>query len=193
MPKNKTIDDLLFRQIRDGDERSFEMLFKKYYAGLSSYAMVFVKCDDLARELAHETFIKIWERRDSIKIESSFKSYIYRSVHNNCINFLKKSRHLSEIHETARAEILKQHEINMQYFNQESFDRLLPDDFEIVFSRGLSLLPGQCREIFMLCRDDKLSYQEVADHLGISVNTVKTQMKRALAKLREHLLLKKTS
>jgi RNA polymerase sigma-70 factor (family 1) len=191
MPKNKTIDDLLFRRLKEGDERSFELLFKKYYAGLSSYALVFVKCDDLARELAHETFIKIWERRCSIKIESSFKSYLYRSVHNNCINFLKRSRHLSEIHETARAEILKQHEINMHHFSQENLDRLLPDDFEIVFSKGLGLLPEQCREIFILCRDDKLSYQEVAERLGISVNTVKTQMKRALAKLREHLLLKK--
>jgi RNA polymerase sigma-70 factor, ECF subfamily len=193
MPKNRTIDDLLFRQIRDGDERSFELLFKKYYAGLSSYAMVFVKCDDLARELAHETFIKIWIRRDSINIESSFKSYIYKSLHNNCINFLKKSRHLSDMNETVRAEIIKQHEINMHHFDPDSFDTLLSDDFENVFTRGLDALPDQCREVFILCRDDKLSYQEVANRLGISVNTVKTQMKRALAKLRDHFLLKKNS
>ncbi|MGF1586927.1 MAG: RNA polymerase sigma factor [Bacteroidales bacterium] len=191
MSKNRTIDDLLFRQIRDGDERSFELLFKKYYAGLSSYAMAFVKCDDLARELAHETFIKIWKRRDSINIKSSFKSYIYRSLHNNCINFLKKSRQLSNLNETAKAEILKQHEINMQCFDQENFDRLLSDDFDNVFTRGLNALPDQCKEIFILCRDDKLSYQEVASRLGISVNTVKTQMKRALAKLREQFSLKK--
>jgi RNA polymerase sigma-70 factor, ECF subfamily len=193
MSKHRTIDDLLFRQIREGDERSFEMLFKKYYASLSSYAMVFVRFEDLARELVHETFIKIWERRDNIVIESSFKSYIYRSVHNNCINFLKKSRQLSIKQETVRAEILKQHEINMHHFDQEGIDRLLSDDFETVFSRGLDALPDQCREIFNLCRDDKLSYQEVADRLGISVNTVKTQMKRALSKLRDHFLLKKNS
>jgi RNA polymerase sigma-70 factor, ECF subfamily len=193
MSKNRTIEDLLFNQVREGDERCFEMLFKKYYAGLSSYAMVFVKCDDLARELVHETFIKIWERRDSIVIESSFKSYIYKCVHNNCINFLKKSRHFSEKHEIIKDEILKQYEINMYYFNQESLDRLLSDDFDAAFSRGLSTLPDQCREIFVLCRDDKLSYQEVADRLGISVNTVKTQMKRALSKLREHFSLKKNS
>jgi RNA polymerase sigma-70 factor (family 1) len=193
MPKIRTIEELLFKRVREGDERSFEMLFRKYYPCLSSYATVFVKCDDLARELVHETFIKIWERRDSIIVESSFKSYIYRSVHNNCINFLKKSRYLSEKNEVVRDEILKQHEINMYYFDQESLDRLLPDDFEAAFSRGLSKLPDQCREIFVLCRDDKLSYQEVADRLGISVNTVKTQMKRALSKLREPFCLKKNS
>jgi RNA polymerase sigma-70 factor (family 1) len=193
MPKNRTIEDLLFKRVKEGDERSFEMLFRKYYPGLSSYATLFLKCDDLARELVHETFIKIWERRDSIIVESSFKSYIYRSVHNNCINFLKKSRCLSEKNEAVRDEILKQHEINMYYFDQESLDRLLPDDFEAAFSRGLSTLPDQCREIFVLCRDDKLSYHEVADRLGISVNTVKTQMKRALSKLREHFCLKKNS
>jgi RNA polymerase sigma-70 factor (family 1) len=185
MGLNRNIEKVLFSRVQEGEEDSFEILFNHYYPRLCAYAMIFVKFPDVAEEIVQETFITIWERRLFIFVKTSFKAYIYRSVHNNCINYLNNKKYLDRNHASVRSEILKQTELNIKNLDTEIIDKIVSDEFNAEFARALESLPQQCREVFLLCRNEKLSYLEAGERLGIAVNTVKTQMKRALMKLRE--------
>lgn len=181
------VENMLFKRVQGGDDDAFELLFIKYYSELCTYALVFVKYEDIAKDIVHETFIRIWEKRYAILIESSFKAYIYRSIHNNCINYLIKSEYLREKSETIRQEVKRHYEIFINNLDSEVIDSLISAEFNSEFQKALESLPDQCREVFKLCRYEQLSYTEAAQRLDVSVNTIKTQMKRALAKLKVSL------
>lgn len=187
MGLNSKIEKILFSRVQEGEEDSFEILFNHYYPRLCTYASIFVKFTDVAEEIVQETFINIWEKRMLISVKTSLKAYIYRSVHNNCINYLKNKKYVNRNHESVRSEILKQTELNIKNFDTEIIDKMVSDEFTAEFNKALESLPQQCREVFLLCRHERLSYHETGERLGIGVNTVKTQMKRALVKLGECL------
>ncbi len=187
MGLNIKTERILFTRTQEGDEDSFEILFNYYFPRLCTYASIFVKYPDVAEEIVQETFIRIWEKRTMISIRTTFKAYLYRSVHNNCINYLKGRKYMSEKDEAFRNEILKQTEIQIRNLDAGIIDTIVSGEFETEFRKALKSLPAQCLEVFMMCRNEKLSYSETAEKMGISVNTVKTQMKRALLKLKDAL------
>ena len=187
MGLNRKTEKILFTRVQEGDEDSYEILFNHYYTKLCTYAAVFVKYPDVAEDIVQETFIRIWEKCTMISIRTTFKSYLYRSVHNNCINYLKGKKYLSEKDEVFRNEVLKQTELQTMNRDAGIIDKIVSEEFETEFRKALRSLPAQCLEVFKLCRDEKLSYYETAEKMGISVNTVKTQMKRALLRLKDAL------
>ncbi len=187
MGLNRKTEKILFTRAREGDEDSYEILFNHYYHRLCTYAAIFVKYPDVAEEVVQETFIRIWEKRGMISIRTTFKAYLYRSVHNSCINYLKGKKFLSEKDEAFRNEVLKQSEVNIRHMDTGIIDKIVSEEFDKEFRKALKSLPAQCLEVFMMCRDEQLSYSETAEKMGISVNTVKTQMKRALSKLNDAL------
>jgi RNA polymerase sigma-70 factor, ECF subfamily len=179
------IDHELLRQVKNSDEEFLGVLFRLYYSRLCTYAATFVKVPDIAEEIVQETFIRFWENRETIQIDFSFKSYIFKSVHNNCINYLKKSKVLRRQSELLYEEVIYHNNIALRNFNPEIIDQLISEELEEKLNSVLNDLPPQARKIFILSRFEQLSYTEIADSLKISVNTVKTQMKRTLSKLRE--------
>ena len=171
------------RLIKSGDERFLEVLFKLYYSRLCIYATTLIKIPDLAEEIVQETFIKLWENRALIKIDISFKAYIFRCVHNNCINYLKKSDVVRRQTKQMYDEIIYHNEVALQNFSSEIIDSLVSEELESRLNNALNDLPTQSRKIFLMNRFDQSSYNDIAKELNISVNTVKTQMKRAIKKL----------
>jgi RNA polymerase sigma-70 factor (ECF subfamily) len=185
MGYSEDIDPDLVKVIKNNDEEFFKILFRLYYSRLCVYAATFVRVPDLAEEIVQETFIKLWENRAVINVEKSFRAYIFRSVHNNCINYLKNSEVMRRQSAQMREEILYHNEVALRHLSSAIIDDLISEELEKKLNNVLDAMPPQARKIFMLSRFDQLSYQEIADDMGISVNTVKTQMKRALAKLRK--------
>lgn len=179
------IDHQLLRLVKNNNEEFLRILFNLYYSKLCTYASTFVKMPDVAEEIVQETFIKFWENRDSIDVSHSFRSYIFRSVHNNCINYLKKSQILKRQSREMEEEILYHNQIVLRNFSSDVINNLISEELEARLADILNEMPPQARKIFTMSRFDQLSYQEIADKLEISVNTVKTQMKRSLARLRE--------
>jgi RNA polymerase sigma-70 factor, ECF subfamily len=190
MVYNENIDQELLRLMKNDDEKFLKMLFKLYYSKLCSYAAIFVKSPDLAEEIVQETFIKFWESRNELQIEHSFRSYIFRTVHNNCINYLKKSEVLRRQSKLMTEEIMYHNEVALRNFSPGIIDDIITEELQESLSNVINDLPPQARKIFLLSRFDQLSYSEIADKMKISVNTVKTQMKRTLSKLREIFDLK---
>lgn len=127
----------------------------------------------------HDAFINLWEKRESIDLSKSVKSYLATSIHNRCLNYLRDNKKFDR-------EILTFENL-LPDIEPEGIDNLIAGELETRINEAIAELPEKCREVFMLNRFENLKYQEVADKLQISVKTVETQMSKALQVLRTKL------
>jgi RNA polymerase sigma-70 factor (ECF subfamily) len=169
----------LIKRIADGDEMAFENLFRIFYKPLCAYAFNFLKDSDSAEEIVQDVLVHIWQSRKTFQIETAIRAYLYRAVHNRCMNFF-------------RHEAVKQHYQSYKVaLSEQSYEaagsRLALNELKHKIDEGLETLPPACRQIFRLSRMEGLSYKEIADLLEISVKTVENQMGKALKLMRIHL------
>jgi RNA polymerase sigma-70 factor (ECF subfamily) len=165
--------------IQSGNESAFEMIFRSYYQPLCRYAYSFLEDKEEAEEVVQSAFITIWEKRKSLDIQTSLKSYLYRMVRNACLNVIKHEK-IKQQHVT--------HELTVADTSNESVtQKVYATELELKISEAMKTLPEQCRLVFQLSRFEELKYQEIADQLQISVKTVENHMGKALKLMREQL------
>lgn len=158
-------------------KQSFEELFRTYFKQLSYFAFGFVKDQDTAKEIVHDVFINLWNKRDTIDLNKSVKSYLYTSVHNRCLNSIRDNRKFNHMVEIESAS---------EHYHSDS-DNLVAEEIQEKINKTLDSLPEKCREIFYLSRFEELRYNEIAERLSISVKTVEAQMSKALKIFRDSL------
>jgi RNA polymerase sigma-70 factor (ECF subfamily) len=175
--------DLLEKQVLEtlqlGNENAFEMIFRTYYQPLCRYAYSFLQDKEEAEEVVQASFITVWEKRNTLAIETSLKSYLYRMVRNSCLNVIKhekvKQQHVA--HELAVSEVA----------SESVAHKIQAAELEVKITEAMKTLPEQCRLVFQLSRFEELKYQEIADQLQISVKTVENHMGKALKLMRVQL------
>jgi len=160
-------------------ETAFETVYKSCFKGLHSYAHSILEDYEQAEEMVQQVFLKLWERRERIEINTSVEAYLYRSVYNESLNFLKhekvKQAHVSFVkHTTSEASGNHHKDIHTK-------------ELEVRISVALNKLPEQCRTIFQMSRFEELKYKEIADRLQLSIKTVENQMGKALKIMRTEL------
>jgi RNA polymerase sigma-70 factor (family 1) len=164
--------------LRTGDGTAFDALFRAYYAPLCYYAASFTDGDmDEAEDVVQQTFVKFWEQRANLSIAWSVKAYLYKTVHNACLNRLRALKTREQYKQRNMLELERQH-VPPPGAETELRERL---------QKALESLPAQCRQVFELSRFEELKYREIAEHLNISIKTVETQMGKALRIMRTHL------
>ena len=157
------------------DSQAFEELFKEYFAPLMAFSRRILADEDDAREVVHQVFINLWEKRNEIDLSISLKSYLFTSVNNRSLNVIRDRKKFSSEEVPERA---GEWDVSAQIEAMELEEKI----------RGaIEALPERCREIFELNRFDGLRYREIAEQLDISVKTVENQMSKALKILREQL------
>jgi RNA polymerase sigma-70 factor (family 1) len=179
-------DNEIFAEIKQGSKKAFEFIFLKYYENLCTYAYSIVRDKYSSEEVVQEMFVKLWENRQSLTIDISAKSYLYRTVHNQCLNYLdyvNVRRKFTQGKANETIDLLKTGPLSDNY----PIANLLVQELETEIEKAISSLPNQCREVFLLCRYEELSYAETAERLGVSINTIKTQLQRAMTRLRDEL------
>ncbi len=183
MSSNKSY---IHSKIEAGDIKVFEILYNEHYMPLCHFAQRFVFDLDTAREIVQDVFVHIWEKRTSLPAEISLKTYLFTSVRNKCLDYLK---HLNVENEFKKERIKKVLEPGNSTFNSidHPLDGLITKELENTIKNAIENLPEKCREIFELSRFKGLKYHEIAEKLNISVKTVETQMSRALESLRKKL------
>jgi len=174
-------------RIKEGDIKSFELIFQTYYKGLCTYAYDFLRNREDSEEVVFDLFTDIWSDRMQINIHTSLKSYLFRSTHNRCINLIKRLDITRQRKLQYASDILIM--FNEVTFTKEEFalDHLIDQELERDISQAIETLPPQCKEIFNMSRFEQMKICEIAAKLGISESTVKTQLVRAIDKLREIL------
>ena len=164
--------------IRKGDKTTFEKVFKTYYSSLCAYANQIISDLDNSEEIVQEMFFQLWQKKEFLFIETSLKSYLFRAVHNSCLNHIKHNK----IKQAYSNSFIHQNETSgSQYLLDES------EELQVLIGNAVEKLPPERKKVFMMIRYEERKYQEVADILGISVKTVENQMGKAMQFLREAL------
>ena len=165
-----------------GDIALFEEIYNTYFPQLYNYAVTIVKDRATAEDAVSDVFLKMWEERQFLTIETSIKSYLFKSVFNQCINILQREKVREKY-----VNYLK----HLQYLNENDGDyplsALIEKELSENIAKAIEKLPPQCRKIFEMSRMEYQTHEEIAQTLGVSVNTVHMQIKRALQKLRIEL------
>lgn len=175
---NPIDDNELFLKVKDGDEHAFKELFRKYYSSMCLFARQFLNDYELAEETVQDVFVKIWEKRTLLNIETSVKHYLFRSIRNQCLNRIQHEK-IKHRYERKVLDVMQQEIDPDQYFLEVDLIRRI--------EKSIDSLPPKRREIFRLSREQGMKYKEIADTLKISVKTVEAQMGLALKFLREDL------
>ncbi|HAM11039.1 MAG: hypothetical protein A2X04_14500 [Bacteroidetes bacterium GWF2_41_9] len=173
----------LIENIRNGDIAAFELLYRKYYIYLCLISEHIVRNPSDAEEIVSDVFLRVWKIREKVEITVSIKAYLIKAVYNASLNHLESNRlrnMLTQSLSNSDSELLI-------WDNNYPLGQLFEDEISEALEQAINALPDACRQIFILSRNDNMKYSEIANKQGISVNTVKTQMKIALARLRETL------
>ena len=168
-----------WNELKEGDITAFEMFFRTYYQPLCNYAYSFIHDKDEAEEIVQSTFLSVWEKRDSLEIRTSLKSYLYTMVRNTSLNVIKHEKIKQKYVGEALALEERSHEGVAQ--------AVISSELEERIQQAIQVLPEQCRMVFKLSRFEELKYAEIAEELGISIKTVENHMGKALKIMREQL------
>lgn len=167
------------KALREGNHIAYEQLFDKWYEPLCRYAYSILRDIDDAEDVVQKTFCKLWDQRETLNIQSSINSYLYRIVHNDCLNTV----HRQTSH--------KEHDLNyistMNSSKDSVNEHLAGSELQTAINKALEALPPQCKRVFEMSRIEQLSYSEIATQLDISTNTVENHISKALKLLRIEL------
>jgi len=167
------------RKIQRGEIDSFEKLFHRFYPGLCAYAESLVGKREVAEEVVQDVFYNVWKNRETLRINRSWQSYLYRSIYNNSMMHLRKMRREQPVDERNTPE----HEV----VAPDPSEQMQLNEVSELVSRTIEDLPDRTREIFRLNRQEGLKYREIAERLSISMKTVEANMGKALKALRKSL------
>jgi RNA polymerase sigma-70 factor (ECF subfamily) len=173
-------DQKLVSGVRNGDLWAYEELYKKYYAYLCLVAGHIIRSQSDAEEIVSDVFVRLWNLRERTEITSSVKAYLIRAVHNASLNYIEQNALRLKSTERLSSSDLKVLAWDSDYPLGHLFEKELQD----ILANCINELPESCREIFLLSRDKDMKYNEISSKLCISVNTVKSQLKIALSRLR---------
>lgn len=166
----------LLSEVRKGSEKGFEALFKLYKDRIYAFSYKILKSKDLADDMVIEVFTKIWENKASIQPDLSFKAYLFRITKNHIINFLNKA--------SLDARTQEHLTVSSNYYRSTTEEEVIYNEYITLAEQAICQMPKQRRVIFKLRNERGMSYQEIANHLGISKNTVKSHLMAARTHLR---------
>lgn len=170
-------DNFLLSAIQYGDQKAFDTLFRRYYPMLCAYGHRFVDLED-AEEIVEDSLLWIWENRETLVIESSLNSYLFKMVYRRALN------KLAHIDATQRADTRFYEE--MQEMLQDT-DYYLIEELTKRIEEAVASLPESYREAFVMHRFRDMSYKEIAETLGVSPKTIDYRIQQALKQLRTDL------
>jgi RNA polymerase sigma-70 factor (ECF subfamily) len=165
--------------IKAGDQASLRTLFDLYFKDLVLFSARMVVNTGVAEEIVEDVFIRIWQTREEMDLSDSFKSYLFASVKNRSINYLKSTYGKMHFEELESAS----HRISGSGQDLEIQGRELGE----AIAKAIENLPPGCRVIFSLSRNAGFTTAEISEQLDISKKTVQAQIAIAIRKIREQL------
>ena len=172
---DKQNEEKLLASIKN-DEQAFRIIYDRYWSRLFYYALNVLEDRTICEDIVQEVFVSLWQKSDSLKI-NNLSAYLLQSVKFQIFNHLRNGKIAQQYLER----------ISFLQFHNDTEEQLIAKELESELTRLIDLLPERCRQIFLLSRFEHRSNQEIALQLGLSVQTVKNQISKALASLREEI------
>nr|WP_320021756.1 RNA polymerase sigma-70 factor [uncultured Draconibacterium sp.] len=173
--------------LKKGDPSAFKDVFRLLYPRLKGYCKLFIPDDNKVEDLIQETFIALWEKRNSIKPDRSIESYLFVILRNNCLNYLRnekleKNTSFVNIEEVSELQYLYQ--IDLLGKEEKSLEEQLVESFQ----EAVDELPDKMRQVFTLCKIEGRKQKEVAKEMGISIKMVEKHIAKAKEQIRKKLV-----
>jgi RNA polymerase sigma-70 factor (ECF subfamily) len=160
--------------------KALEQLFKTFQSGLVSFAYRMVYNEEDAREIVQDVFMGVWRNRAKLDLNEGLKSYLFTATKNKALNHLKKKKE-----ETVELEAVSYGLAASPSTDSEA--QLQAEEMKAIIFDEVNKLPDRCRQIFLLSREEGLSYKEIAERLDVSSKTVENQIGIALKRLKERV------
>jgi RNA polymerase sigma-70 factor (ECF subfamily) len=182
----KSEEDYTYKAIRKGDIRAFESFYMKYQPRLFAYGMGILNDEEATRDLIQESFMTFWEHRGNIMTDYSVTAYLFKIFHGKCLKYMRMQAIQSNFSQLSE---LKMREIEIAYYNPDRniLGSVFMHEVEELYEKAVKKLPEQCREIFILSRQQEMKSAEIAARLGLSVRTVENQIYKAIHILRQEM------
>ena len=140
------------------------------------YVLKVIHSEDDAKDIVQEVFVSIWRRREVLEVKGTLIAYLLRSVRNLSIRYIE-----THLHQQAFIKTLSE---QVSHLDLGGVDILELQQLEARVDQAIAALPLKMREVFLLSRQENLSYREIAQQLGIAETTVKKQVSNALHHIR---------
>lgn len=170
----------LILRLIGGDEDAFCELYATYKNRLIYFAMRFLKSREYAEDVFQDAFTVVWQSRRFINPDASFSSYLYTIMRNRILNQLRNAANEEKLKESILSQALD--------YTEDTKREVMLNDLKSLISHALQQLTPRQREIFEMSREAQLSHKEIADKLGISVNTVQEHISISLKLIRTYLI-----
>jgi RNA polymerase sigma-70 factor, ECF subfamily len=175
----KTLDLL-----KAGDIAAFRLLFESWYPVLFPFANLRIHDTEASKDIIQDVFTYVWEKRASLDIHTSIKTYLFGAVHHACLNYLKK--HGSHWEKTRLPWDDQYPGLQQDMPAENGYDAVFLHETEDRLQEIINNLPAECKKVFMLSRFNGMKSRAIADFLSLSPRTVETQIYRALQVLKDN-------
>lgn len=168
----------LLEKVSANDLKAFGELYDLYYARVMGFALKFLKSKELAEEVVHDAFLKVWEHRKSINPELSFNGFIFKITKNLMLNALR-----TRVEQPKYFQVIQESDVVANKTENDVFAH----EMEEKLTYAIDALPIKRKKIFVLSKMEGYSNKEIADELNISTNTVAGQLRKATKTLKATL------
>ena len=158
------------------DEQAFKIIYDQYWLALFQYAFNVLNDKTVCEDIVQQVFVSLWQKNENLEIEN-LSAYLFRAVKFQILKHLRNGK------------------ITQQHLDQITFlasyndieEKLVAKDLESQLKKLIGQLPERCRHIFTLSRFEHRTNQEIAQHLGLSIQTVKNQISKAINYIRQEM------
>ena len=174
----KVLNDelVLIQLISQGDETAFRKVFDHFNKKLFNYTFKITDDEDLAEEIVMDAFIKVWCNRHKLCDINCLDAYLFTLVKNQAFSELKRRAH--------EAFIIKSLSKSSTEYHDSTEETVISNEYQQILNKAINQLPPQQRIVYGMSRDEGLKYEEIANQLKLSKNTVKSHLKKALSTIR---------
>jgi RNA polymerase sigma-70 factor, ECF subfamily len=173
----------LLLSLRKGEKLAYEEIYNDYFGMMYHLSLQYLHDEKVSEEIVQDTFMKLWEIRETLNDQFNIRNFLYTITKNNCLNWLRNQK------------IALKHQENIKYlemqFNYEALEKLGNyiefEELCVKIDSAIAALPDDLRETFLLSRFEELQYKEIAEKQLISVKTVEARITKALRILRHEL------
>jgi len=174
----KSDTEALWKMV-DGDMAAYRFLFDQHFPDLCNFLLIYLHSKELSEEIALEIFTFIWEKRKTLQIKATFKSYLFAAAKNRAISLYRKEQR----------KLFTSIDSGQNVFLEDSSSPNFLENIELreIINSAIDKLPEKSRQIYLMAWEENLSHKEIAEQMGITPKTVENHVGIALRKLRESL------
>lgn len=181
--RKKEQTDIGKMELKESQKHIYNKVYAECFSKISAYAFSFLKDTEEANNIAHDTFLSLWENRDTLNWNESLAPWLFSVSRNKCLNVLKKRVHSNNFRKESMQE--KTEYLNFLALQSDRSATIYEKEVEVLLSKAVEKMTPKVRDTFILSRMKGMKYSEIAKNGNISNRTVEARIKLAMLVLRK--------